>query len=123
MPRATRAALRAQELVDEATTAASIALPPTPTKERTVLGEISNNPTMTVETPFDKDSEPKKLGTKGKKGKGGKKAKKGAKTKEGPQKVDVLEDDEISNHSDAVEQACTELLQNQSESGTFSLFR
>lgn len=44
MPRATRAALRAQELLDDAThDAAAIALPLTPNKERVVLGEISSN--------------------------------------------------------------------------------
>lgn len=118
MPRATRAALRAQELVEEATAAAAIALPPTPTKERVVLGEISNNSNPILEMPGNNDMKSKKAGTKGKKGRTGKKAKKEAKTKEA-QQVEILEDDQLSTHSDAVEQACSDLRSHNSNSGWF----
>ena len=78
MPRATRAALRAQELTEEATTATSVALPLTPTKERVPLGEISSNTGVKVEMIVnDHQDGTKKLPAKGKKGKGGKKGKKG----------------------------------------------
>ena len=119
MPRATRAALRAQELAEEATTAASIALPPTPTKERVPLGEISSNSPakvdMVVENSFDADQKP----AKGKKGKGAKKGKKGAKAKAGTESVEVLEDDNLSSHSDAAEQACGDLTENNANRGVF----
>ena len=114
MPRATRAALRAQELVEEATTAAAIALPSTPTKERVPLSEISDNitPSTKMDTSEEHDDVEKKPVAKGRKGKGGRKGKKQAKEKEEDNKIEILEDEHHSYQSDAVDEACNDLLNN-----------
>ena len=69
MPRATRAAARAQEQAEEAASAASVALPPTPTKNRIPLGEISHNSNAVIEMVVGTESDEKKAAAKGKKGK------------------------------------------------------
>ncbi|KAL9636938.1 MAG: hypothetical protein Q9164_002515 [Protoblastenia rupestris] len=114
MPRATRAALRAQELVEEATTAAAIALPSTPTKERVPLGEISDNvtPSTKMVASEEHDEVEKKPAAKGRKGKGGRKGKKQAKEKEEDNEIEILEDEHHSSQSDAVDEACNDLLNN-----------
>lgn len=122
MPRATRAALRAQELLDETTQdAAAIALPSTPNKHRVVLGEISSNVNagnevlpndvsdVTSKPPKDK---PKKKT--GKKGKGSKQA------MEEDEPIEVLEDDSCSSKSEAAVEA-SNLLFDQDPCGNFPL--
>ena len=107
MPRATRAALRAQELLDDAThDAAAIALPSTPKKERVVLGDISSNVNAGNEVSApdvsDVTSKPpkSKLNKKaGKKGKGSKHAM----GEDGH--IEVLEDDSCSSKSEAAVEA------------------
>ena len=124
MPRATRAALRAQELLEDATIAANIALPATPKKDRLPLGEISNNTNVTTEMSIPEvaiQAEKKPL-AKGKNGKGGKKGKKGATAKVENKDIEILEDDNQSSQSDAVEEACSELLNNVLVMGRFSLY-
>ena len=114
MPRATRAAARAQELAEEAATAASIALPPTPNKDRVPLGDISSNANasvkMNIVSATDAEDAQQKPAPESKKAKGGKKAKKGGKSKPKEQEVEVLEDDYQSSQSEAAEQACNNLL-------------
>ena len=122
MPRATRAALRAQELVDDAThDAAAIALPLTPNKERVVLGEISSNVNAGIEvsapdvsdvtTKLSKSKSNKKAG---KKGKGSKQAMGENET------IEVLEDDSCSSKSQAAAEASV-LLTEQDLTGKFSI--
>lgn len=114
MPRATRAALRAQELLDETIAAAAITLPSTPTRGRVPLGEISNNTNNNSDMAVnDKSAEiGRKAGAKGNKGKGGKKGKKGAKAKAENKEVEILDDDQHSSHSEAVDEACSNLMNN-----------
>ena len=123
MPRATRAALRAQELLDDATTAANIALPATPKKDRQPLGEISNNANATIETSMPGATfELGEPAAKGKKGKCGRKAKKGTAAKVENKEMEILEDDNQSSQSDAVEEACSDLLNNAFVTGELSLY-
>ena len=113
MPRATRAALRAQELAEDATTAASIALPPTPNKERVPLGELTNNAIPNNEMARGDDEE----GTR--KAKGKKKGVKKPKNKKAmPESDEVVQDDSQSTHSDAVDKACDDLMRS-GECGNF----
>lgn len=120
MPRATRAALRAQELLDDAThDAAAIALPSTPNKERVVLGEISSNVSAGNEVSAPDVSEvtgepPKSKSNKkaGRKGKGSKHAME----EDGP--IEVLEDDSCSSKSEAAVEA-SHLLLDKNSSGNF----
>lgn len=114
MPRATRAALRAQEVAEEATTAAAVALPPTPTKERAPLGEISDNITANVKMVAggEYDGAEKKPAAKGKKGKRGRKGKKQTKDKAEDNETEILEDEQLSSPSDAADEACSDLLNN-----------
>ena len=118
MPRATRAAARAQEQAEEAVTAASVALPSTPTKDRVPLGEISHNSNAVIEMVVNTEGDEKKVAAKGKKGKGGKKGKKGAKAKADEAPIEVLEDDDQSSHSDAADHA-RDLLLDDAHSGVF----
>ena len=126
MPRATRAAAKAQELAEEAITAASIALPPTPLKDRVPLGDISSNANAIVKINMAEDSEAKDAqenpAAKGKKVKGGKKAKKGGKTKPQEEVPEIFEDEYQSSQSEAVEQACTDLV-NENDQGKPPLHR
>ena len=111
MPRATRAALRAQEIAEDA---AAIALPPTPTKDRVPLGEISDNVTTktTMAVIESLDDIGSKAAAKGKKSKGAKKGKKQLKPKAASQEIEILEDDHHSSQSDAVDEACEDLSNN-----------
>ena len=123
MPRATRAALRAQELAEEVTTAATIALPATPVKDRVPLGEISNNVCTFEMAMTETQAEAgKKPAAKRTKGKGGRKGKKGA-TKVAEKDVGILEDDNQSSQSDAVEEACSDLINNDTAAGMNFLVR
>ncbi|KAG8528089.1 uncharacterized protein KY384_007005 [Bacidia gigantensis] len=118
MPRATRAAVKAQE--EEAITAALEDLPPTPAKGRVPLGEISNNVnTSTMIEGTDTVDEAEKVpAPKSKKGKGGKKSKKVTKVKSKEQEVEILEDENQSSQSDAAEQACADLMNNDAPNAT-----
>lgn len=127
MPRITRAALRSKELVEESNIAASTPLPVTPIKDRVPLGEISDNKAasqnmmITAEDIAEDIAELSKDGpTKGKKGRLGRKAKQ-AKSKSKEVEIEVLEDDNQSSTSSAVEEACEHLKDNKS-SGTSVLF-
>jgi cell wall-associated NlpC family hydrolase len=107
MPRVTRAAVRIME--DEATVAAGVPLPSTPNVERAPLGEITGNhneqPKVTLEVNLSK---PTKKPHKARKAKPTKKTKK--ENKSGPESTcEVLEDDNESATSSAVEEACKEL--------------
>ena len=116
MPRATRAALRAQET----TTAASIVLPPTPTKGRVPLGEISDNAVSNAPTAMTEgfDAPDEKPAPREKKSKGGRKGKKQTKAETEDNEIEIVGDDSHSSHSDAVDEACNELL----DSGATGIF-
>ncbi len=116
MPRVTRAALRTHALLEESTVAALTPLPITPVKERVALGEITDNPVREA-LAFEITEEVKEISrmTPGKtgpgKGKRGKVTKKGKKqvSKAGEVDVEILEDDNQSETSSAVEEACQDL--------------
>jgi hypothetical protein len=114
MPRVTRAALRSNALLEESTVAALTPLPLTPLKERVALGEITDNQGPALEMiEVVKDAgkiKPGKTGPgQGKKGRVAKKGKKHVpKAEEG--NVEVLEDDNQSETSSAVEDACQDLM-------------
>ena len=120
MPRATRAALRAQEILDDTIhEAAAIALPSTPNKDRVVLGEISSNVNAgnevsapVVSEVTSKPSKSKSTKKAGKKGKGPKQAME----EDGP--IEVLEDDSCSSKSEAAVEA-SHLLSDHDHSGNF----
>jgi hypothetical protein len=107
MPRVTRAAVRIME--DEATLAAGVPLPSTPNAERAPLGEITSNrneqPTTALEVNLCK---PAKKPNRGRKAKPAKKSKKQNQSEPEPV-CEVLEDDNESATSSAVEEACEEL--------------
>ena len=107
MPR-TRAALRSNAIVeDEVDLATNTALPSTPVKDREPLGEISSNAqeeSMNAKT-FQK------VPTKAKKIKGAKRGRK-KKTENPEPDAEVLEDENQSETSSAVEDACDDLMKN-----------
>ena len=113
MPRVTRATLRSHAIMeDEANLAAATPLPLTPFKERAPLGEITNNVQEEVIITHEVDMDtkpPKKAGTKGRKAKTSKTGKKGSRSK-GEKNPDVLEDENQSDASSAVEEARVELM-------------
>lgn len=111
MPRVTRAALRSNAILeDEPKLAMSIPLPATPQKEREPLGEVAGN--VPEEPPaIDDGVKPeKKEGAKGKKVKGTKKGKKQPKRENDEITPEVLDDDNHSATSSAVEEACEDLM-------------
>ena len=120
MPRVTRAALRANAALEESISEASVPLPSTPPKERTPLGEIAGNVVENLHRELD-STQP----TKAKKH-GPSKAKKGnvirkAKPKQfgrGDDNLGVLEDDNQSETSSAVEEACDDLKNDDKNSGS-----
>ena len=113
MPRVTRAALRSHAIMeDEANLAAAIPLPSTPHKERAPLGEITNNvqeEVINVDRVDTDAKSTKKAGTKGRKAKTSKKGKKGSQSKS-EENPEVLEDENQSDASSAVEEARVELM-------------
>ena len=110
MPRVTRAALRSNAiLVEELDLAAATSLPLTPSKERSVLGEIDGNLAEQAKC-LDELDELVKAGKAQKRSKSARKAKKVTKPKDDPPNIDVLEDDNQSTTSSAVEEACDSLL-------------
>ena len=114
MPRVTRAALRTQELQEESEIASSTPLPPTPTKKRVPLGEISENMATEVQAAeVEEKMAPSKKGPgRGKKANAAKKGQK--KVKDTEAEVEVLEDENESETSSAVEEACQDLLKGSS---------
>lgn len=109
MPRVTRAALRSQVLLDEVDLAISTPLPSTP-RTRVPLGEIAAN-TEEIKNPNpDLSKTKKKQPTKGKR-RVAKKAKKQTSSNVEDQSVEVLEDDNQSTTSSAVDEACQNLMQ------------
>ncbi|KAK0514190.1 hypothetical protein JMJ35_002807 [Cladonia borealis] len=117
MPRVTRAALRTQELQEESEIAASTPLPPTPVKKRVPLGEISENVATEAQVAeLEQKLVPAKKGSvRGKKANVAKKTNKQRKLKAMNAEPEVLEDDNESSTSSAVEEACQDLLQENSE--------
>lgn len=116
MPRKTRAAVRSQEVQDASDIAASTPQPSTPLVHRVPLGEISDNKvaeSVTVNTS-EVHKEPATKTGKRKKGNGPKKStrKKIAKAEES--NIEVLEDCNRSATSSAVEEACQDLLMDNS---------
>lgn len=124
MPRVTRAALRSQPSPNVSEPAAAVSLPATsPISRRTPLGEISGNQEdlpAAVDNPERILKANKGIG-KGKKGKGSKKSQiqDGAITKD--KSADVLPDENESDTSSAVEDACQDLRKEQPE-GKFPSF-
>lgn len=118
MPRITRAALRSQEGQEEAINAASVPLPSTPKlKGRAPLGETSGNsvaaPTN-VNTPEESVAAAKKGPGKGKKRNATKKAIKPKNIETEEFVVEVIEDDKQSQTSSAAEEACKNLMEENS---------
>lgn len=109
MPRVTRAALRSQVLLDEVDLAISTPLPSTP-RIRVPLGEIAAN-TEDIKNPFVGLSKTKKKQPAKGKRKVAKKAKKQSDSKVEDQSVEILEDDNQSTTSSAVDEACQYLMQ------------
>lgn len=116
MPRVTRAALRTQELQEESDIAASTPLPPTPVKQRVPLGEISDNVATEAQVAeLEQKLVPAKKGSvRGKKANGTKKTKMQKKVKAMDIEPKILEDDNESSTSSAVEEACQDLLKDSS---------
>ena len=113
MPRVTRAALRTQELQEESEIAASTPLPPTPVKKRVPLGEISDNiATEAQVAELEQKLVPAKKGSV--RGKKAKKTNKQKKVKAMNAEPEILEDDNESSTSSAVEEACQDLLRDSS---------
>ena len=112
MPRVTRAALRTQELQEESDMAASTPLPPTPVKKRVPLGEISDNVATEAQVAeLEEKLVPAKKGSvRGKKANVTKKTNKQKKAKAMDVEPKILEDDNESSTSSAVEEACQDLL-------------
>ena len=127
MPRVTRAALRSNALLEDALVAASTPLPLTPRKERVALGDITDNnvreaPVLEAAEKVEETGKmaPSKAGPgKGKKGKSAKKGKKQG-TKAEEVNVEVLEDDNQSETSSAVEEACQDLMKESSGGNTLA---
>lgn len=112
MPRVTRAALRSNMLAEEANLAASTPLPLTPLAQRAPLGEITGNTVEAAPAPniYNHQSNPEKNApSKGKRGRA-KKSKKPEQKGICEEGIDVLEDDNRSATSSAVNEACQELL-------------
>ena len=111
MPRVTRAALRSME---DTVLAASIQLPSTPRKERPPLGEIAGNGNVpenpdTHSVSIELIKNQKKVVAKARKSRAAKKMKPEDDVRN-EDRVEVLEDDNRSATSSAVDEACEELL-------------
>ena len=122
MPRVTRAALRTKELQEESEVATATPLTPTPTKKRVPLGEISENiATESQAAEVEEKMAPAKKGSgRGRKANAAKKGPKQKKVKETETEVEILEDDNESATSSAVEEACQDLLKE--SQGVFTAF-
>ena len=117
MTRVTRAALRSMEQHDESSVAVLIPLPQTPIKGRIPLGEIADNKgaeNETITNSEERAAPAKKEVGKGKKGITAKKANTQMKKKAEEVYVEILEDENQSTCSSAVE-ACQNLLKDGSQ--------
>lgn len=111
MPRVTRAALRSNAIFEEELNlAAATSLPLTPSKERPVLGEVDGNLAEQVKCLNELDELVKAGKAQNKKSKSTRKTKKTTKPKDDPPSIDILEDDNQSTTSSAVDEACDSLL-------------
>lgn len=111
MPRVTRAALRSNAILeDEPKLAMSIPLPATPQKEREPLGEVAGNVPEEAPVADDVVKPKKREGAKGRKAKATKKGKKQPKRENNDITPDVLDDDNHSATSSAVDEACEDLM-------------
>lgn len=112
MPRVTRAALRSHALLEEADLASLTSLPLTPVT-RVPLGEIAGNQeeVKAESRELSMFKVEKKSLPKGKKGRVAKKARKAESDKVDQESVEVLEDDNQSVTSSAVDEACQNLMQ------------
>lgn len=113
MPRVTRAALRSHALLEEADLASATPLPLTPVT-RVPLGEIAGNKEEIKTEPHELSKAEKKPQVKGKKGRVAKEVKKQENDKIDHETIEVLEDDNQSATSSAVEEACQNLMQESS---------
>ena len=116
MPRVTRAALRLEQQ-EETDIAVSTPLPQTPIKGRIPLGEVAGNKGTHSEvgsTSEEQVAPTKKAIGKGKKGNNAKKANKQKKENAIEVHDEVLEDTNRSVHSSAAEEACQDLLREDS---------
>ena len=117
MPRVTRAAMRSMEQHDEPSIAVLIPLPQTPTKGRNPLGEIANNKgaeSQAITNSEERAAPAKKEVGKGKKRTTAKTAKPGKTEKAEKVCVEILEDENQSTCSSAVD-ACQDLLKDGSQ--------
>ena len=118
MPRVTRAAMRSHAIMEEESHfAATVPLPSTPLSGRTPLGDITSVVQEEVPNSHESDASVKamkKAVVKSKKAKG---TKKGGKKKVEKDKLtpEVLEDENQSETSSAVDEACGDLLRGNSE--------
>lgn len=125
MPRVTRAALRSNVMLEEAILAEQTPLSSTPVKRRAPLGVITGNSEENVDKPAEVDGSGdvgKKVVLKGKKGRAPKKGKKCIQTVQNEVTLEVLEDDNQSATSSAVDEACEELIKENSK-GNGLLFK
>ena len=117
--RRTRAALRSNTIMeDELNIATTVALPSTPLKDREPLGEITSNKLEDSIGEKDQDIDvkaSKKAVAKTKKTKGGMKGRK-KKIEPIEPNAEVLEDEIQSETSSAVEDACDELMKQNTKS-------
>ena len=120
MPRVTRAALRSNAAFQDSDLAVSVPLPLTPCKERPPLGEIAGN-ALENSHPDSGSSETikaqRRSAVEGKKGRAAKKVKSKSKASN-EDLVEVLEDDNRSASSSAVDEACEDLLKNEVSIGS-----
>ena len=120
MPRVTRAAIRMNAMLEQTNLAASTSLPPTPL--RAPLGEITGN-AEEVKTMVNNLEElfkaQKKAPSKGRQGKVQKTEKNIALNARREGNIEVIEDDNQSATSSAVEEACQDLMKEPS-GGKFS---
>ncbi|KAL9602229.1 MAG: hypothetical protein Q9219_001953 [cf. Caloplaca sp. 3 TL-2023] len=124
MPRVTRPGLRSQVSPDNSQLAAASPLPATsPVTKRAPLGEITGNQEE-LPARVEGSEAPKRTGKglgKGKKGKTSKKSKKINDSLDEKKSENVLPDDNESEVSSAVEDACQELLKEQSQNISTSI--
>lgn len=113
MPRVTRAALRLNAMLEDTNLAASTPLPLTPLALRTPLGEISGNSEEVkamVNNLEQLVKAQKKAPPKGRRGKVQNNDKKLALNARHEESIEVIEDDNQSATSSAVDEACQDLM-------------
>ncbi|KAL8944869.1 MAG: hypothetical protein Q9216_000159 [Gyalolechia sp. 2 TL-2023] len=117
MPRVTRATVRSQASSENSGVGTALSPPQTPPiTKRTPLGEISGNQEEILTVVEDPEGAPiANKGKKGKKRKNWKKAKKNNEATGSKESENVLPDDNESELSSAVEDACQELLKEQAQ--------